>query len=151
MPTSRASNSSRWTPRSSSRGQDDTTPQRSAEIDFALFGLQRSLGGTMMLVKHRGIAASLIAILLLTAACSKPGSAFVGKWVNTKYGDGFEIVRNGDQFLFINSTTNTKRGAVYKDGGLQIGNDLRITYVQATDTILLSSDMFGQAEYKRAQ
>ncbi len=98
-------------------------------------------------------AALLVAALLLPIlACSKPGSEFVGKWVNTKNAnEQMEIVRNGDEFLIVEGST--KVGALYKDGGLEIAGALgnvRLTYVKSSGTIL-APGMFGQTEFKRAR
>lgn len=94
----------------------------------------------------------VLALVIAVAACSRPGSEFVGNWVDTKNAkETIQIVRNGDQYLIVHG--NEKIGAVYKDGGLEIGGSLgmaRLTYIKDSDTIL-APGFFGQSEYKRVK
>src|SRR5580704_12225790 len=90
----------------------------------------------------------LILVLLTVVAigCSRAGSEFVGKWVNTKNpNDRMEITRNGEQFLI--TTGGQKVGSTYKDGTLEISGvmgSVRITYIKDSDT-LLAPGFFGQS------
>lgn len=94
----------------------------------------------------------LALLAVLAVGCSRAGSEFVGKWVNTKnLNDVMEITRNGDQFLV--TVGRQKIGATYKDGMLEITGmmgSVKLTHVKDTDTIL-TPGFFGQSEYKRVK
>ena len=100
----------------------------------------------------RGWIPALLLLAVIAAGCSRPGSEFVGKWVNTREArDTMEITRNGDQFLITGR--GNKVGATYKDGSLEVSGivgSVRITYVKASDT-LIGPGLFGQTEYKRVK
>jgi hypothetical protein len=97
----------------------------------------------------RYISAFILSSVILTGCASK-GSEFLGAWVNTQNStDTFQIVRNGDEFLIVNSGNNV--GATYDKGMLEIKGILvstELTYDRKTDTIL-TPGFFGQTEYKR--
>jgi len=97
----------------------------------------------------RYISAFILSAVILTGCASK-GSEFLGSWVNTRNStDTFQIVRNGDEFLIVNS--GNKVGATYDKGMLEIKGILvstELTYDWKTDTIL-TPGFFGQTEYKR--
>ena len=92
---------------------------------------------------------SLLFLTVLTAACSRHGSEFVGKWINTTNPcDKFEITRNGQQFLL------GKVPATYKDDGtLQAPyalGTITVAYIKSSDTLaLVATGPSGQQEYKR--
>jgi hypothetical protein len=100
----------------------------------------------------RGWIPVLLLVAVIAAGCSRPGSEFVGKWVNTREArDTMEITRNGDAFLIAGH--GNKIAATYKDGSLEVSGvmgSIRITYVKDTDT-LLGPGLLGQSEYKRVK
>ena len=106
----------------------------------------------------------MVTLLIVVTACSRPGSEFVGNWVNTRDAkETMQIARNGDGYLIIQG--KNKIGAVYKDGGLEIGaalGQVRLTYVKSSDTVLApgslakasssaSHDVFQVSIFKRAK
>lgn len=106
----------------------------------------------------RKLIQSLLFLAVLTAGCSRRGSEFVGKWINTTNPcDKFEITRNDQQF-FVG-----KAPATYKkdDGTLQFpfamggffagaSTPATVTYVKSSDTlIVVGVPLAGQQEYKR--
>jgi hypothetical protein len=99
----------------------------------------------------RRVVLSAMLLAALVVGCSKPGSDFVGKWVNTQdASEVLDISRNGDGFLIGANGQNL--GATYKDGALQMDGMMgavSLTYVKSTDT-LLAPGVGGQGEYKRA-
>lgn len=92
----------------------------------------------------------LVLAIVSAAACSGPGSEFLGKWVDTKNADiKMEITRNGEQFLII--AGGEKVGAIYKDGGLEVSGamgSVRITHVRDSDTLIVPG-LSRPREYKR--
>jgi hypothetical protein len=96
---------------------------------------------------------SALLLALLLVGCSKPGSEFVGKWVNpANAGDSVQIDRNGTEFL-ITGPDATKIGATLKDETLTMASPMSgmtFTYVKSSDT-LLAPGVMGQVEYKRAK
>jgi hypothetical protein len=95
------------------------------------------------------ISISLISVVLLSG-CRSTGSEFVGKWVNIQNpNDCFQVSRNGDEFLIV--TRDSKVGAVYKDGTLEVKGAIlsaSLTYVKQTDTVL-GPGFYGEIEYRR--
>ena len=100
----------------------------------------------------RGWIPVLLLVAVIAARCSRPGSEYVGKWVNTREArDTMEITRNGDGFLI--AAGGNKMGATLKDGSLEVSGvlaSIRITYVKKTDTLIVPT-LIGQGEYKRAK
>ena len=97
----------------------------------------------------RFISAFIFSINILTGCASKD-SEFLGSWVNTRNTtDTFEIVRNGDEFLIVNSANRV--GATYEKGMLEVKGILvstELTYDRKDDTIL-TPGFFGQVVYRR--
>jgi len=95
---------------------------------------------------------TLLLLAMLFVGCSRPGSVFLGEWVNTTNpNDTVEIKRNGDQLLII--AGHDKVGATFKDGSLQVSSmmgTMTLTYIKSSDT-LVGPGFFGQTEYKRAK
>jgi len=95
---------------------------------------------------------ALLLLMVIAAGCSRSGSQFLGKWVNTRDArDTMEITRNGEQFLI--QVGSNRIGAAYKDGGLEVSGmmgSVKITYVKDSDT-LIAPGLFAQSEYKRAK
>jgi hypothetical protein len=96
---------------------------------------------------------SALILTMLVLGCTKPGSEFVGKWVNTRdTTDTVQMDRNGSEFL-ITGPDGTKIGASLKDETLTMAQPMSgvtFTYVKSSDS-LLSQGMMGQVEYKRAK
>ena len=102
----------------------------------------------------RKVVHCTLLLTVLMIGCSKPGSEFVGKWVNaTNSTDSWTISRNGDNFL-VTGPDNQSIGATYNNGTLSVpgvmGSALTFTYVKDTDS-LLAPGLFGQVTYKRAK
>jgi hypothetical protein len=95
---------------------------------------------------------ALLFLVVVATGCSRAGSEFLGKWVNTANArDTMEITRNGEQYLIV--AGGNKMGATYRDGGLEVPGmmgPVRLTYVKDSDT-LIAPGIFGQSEYKRAK
>lgn len=97
---------------------------------------------------------SLMLVTVLAAGCSKPGSEFVGKWVNSSNTtDTMDIERNGDQFT-ITGADQEKIPATYNNGSLQVagvmGSMMTLTYVKSSDSVV-APGLIGQVQYKRAK
>jgi hypothetical protein len=105
----------------------------------------------MLLVRKAFQSTLLLTVLMI--GCTKPGSEFLGKWVNSaNSADTAQIDRNGDEFL-ITGPDGTKIGATLKDETLTMAQPMggmSFTYVKSSDTIL-APGVFGQVEYKRAK
>jgi hypothetical protein len=105
-----------------------------------------------MRIVRTAIQSALI-LTMLGLGCTKPGSEFVGKWVNTRdTTDTVQMDRNGSEFL-ITGPDGTKSGASLKDETLTMAPPMQgvtFTYVKSSDS-LLSQGMMGQVEYKRAK
>jgi hypothetical protein len=121
-----------------------------------LFGNGRGrAGGEEMPTRlTRRVQGVLIAVVVLAASCSRPGSEFLGTWVNTMNPkETIEITRNGDQYLAV--VGGQKMGAIYKDGTLEVASPLmgtvRMTYVRESTTLLAASAMGASIEFKRQQ
>ena len=88
----------------------------------------------------------------LAAGCSKPGSEFVGKWVNAGNGmDTMQITRNGDQFD-ISGPGGPPVVATFSNGALHLPmpmGSVDMKYDRGTDTIQ-TPGLFGTTQYKRA-
>jgi hypothetical protein len=97
-----------------------------------------------------------VLLTVLIIGCSKAGSEFVGKWVNTNNPmDTMDITRNGDQFQIAGANQQTMDATYAKDGTLQMageaaGMGLSLTYVKSTDT-LQGPGMMGPTVYKRVK
>jgi hypothetical protein len=97
----------------------------------------------------RKLIPELLFLAVFITACSKQGSQFAGKWVNTTDPcDKIEITRNGGQFLI------GKAPATFKDDGtLQAPYALgaiTVTYIKSSETlVLVATGAPGQLEYKR--
>lgn len=95
---------------------------------------------------------SCVLLTVVAIGCSKPGSEFVGKWVNSTNGlDTLVISRNGDQFQ-IAGPDNQKINATFKDGTLQIPivtGTMDLKYVKSSDTLEAPGIMGPPVEYKR--
>ena len=107
----------------------------------------------MMRTVRKAIQSTLL-LTLLVIGCTKPGSEFVGKWVNSgNTSDTLDVSRNGDQFV-ITGPDGEKMPATYANGTLQVqgamGAALSLTYVKSSDTVT-TPGLFSQAEYKRAK
>jgi|ERR1035438_1178747 hypothetical protein len=89
---------------------------------------------------------------VVLTGCASSGSEFLGNWVNTKNPhDGFQVTRNGEEYLIVGEDQKPEVGAIYKDGTLEIKGTLlstNLTYVKRTDSIL-TPGFFGQIEYVR--
>ena len=100
----------------------------------------------------RRMVPSLLLLTILFVGCSRPGSVFLGKWVNTTNpNDTMEITRNGEQFLIL--AGRDKVGASFKDGSLQVQSmmgTMTLTYIKRSDT-MVGPGFFGLSEYKRAK
>jgi hypothetical protein len=104
-------------------------------------------------VIRKAIGATVL-LTVLIIGCTKAGSEFVGKWVNTNNSmDTLNITRNGDQFQITGANQQTMDATYAKDGTLQIsgvaGMGLNLTYVKSSDT-LQGPGMMGPTVYKRA-
>ena len=102
---------------------------------------------------RRAIQSTLV-FAVLAIGCSKPGSEFVGKWVNSgNTSDTLQIARSsGDQFT-VTGPDNSSMNATYNNGTLQVPGTmgaLTLTYVKSSDS-LTSPGILGQVEYKRAK
>ncbi|MGA1984205.1 MAG: hypothetical protein ABSG84_17290 [Acidobacteriaceae bacterium] len=102
---------------------------------------------------RKTVQATLI-LTVLMIGCSKAGSEFVGKWVNSSNSaDTMTIARNGDQFQITGANQQTMDATIAKDGTLQMaampGMDLSLTYVKSSDT-LQAPGLLGPTVYKRA-
>jgi hypothetical protein len=104
----------------------------------------------------RAVRTAIQSALILTTlvlGCTKPGSEFLGKWVNPgNPTDSVQVDRNGDEFL-VTGPDGTKIGATLKEETLTMAapmTGVTFTYVKNSDT-LLSPGVFGQVEYKRAK
>lgn len=97
---------------------------------------------------------SALLLVALVIGCTKPGSEFLGKWVNTHDAtDTINVDRNGSEFLITGPDGTTKIGATLKDETLTMAQPMAgvtYTYVKNSDS-LLSQGMMGQVEYKRAK
>lgn len=106
----------------------------------------------------------LLAVTALLLACSKPGSEYVGKWVNTGNPENtMEIVRNGNAFLVKETrpalfggkgeTRTSNVPAVLKDDLLQMQTALgaiSIGHIKESDTLTVPGLLGTSTEYKRA-
>ena len=101
----------------------------------------------------RTALASILLPLVLAIGCSKPGSEFVGKWVNSGDStDTMQITRTGDQFQIIGSD-NQPMNATFSDGALHVPmpmGSVDMKYDKGTDSIQ-TPGLFGTAQYKRAK
>ena len=92
----------------------------------------------------RKLIQSLLFLAVLTTACSRQGSEFVGKWVNTTDPcNKIEITRNGEQFLI--GKAPDIHPATYKDGTLQVPTALGaipVAYIQSSDTLVAGDDHY---------
>ena len=105
-----------------------------------------------------------LVVAVMLAACGHSGSEYLGKWQHTKNTvRTLEIVRNGENFLvsetapgFMSSgkLETSTRPATLKDGILHVETGLGkapITYVEATDRIMVPGLMGGNIEYVRVK
>ena len=94
---------------------------------------------------------SAVLLSTLVLGCSKPGSEFLGKWVNTTNpSDTLQVDRNGSEYM-LTGPDGTKIGGTVKDETLTMASPMSgitFTYVKSSDT-LLSTGVMGQTEYKR--
>jgi len=109
----------------------------------------------MMRMVRKAVQSTLL-LTLLVIGCSKPGSEFVGKWVNSgNTADTLDVSRNGDQFVITGpdgekmpATFNSSNDTLQVQGPM--GAALSLTYVKSSDTVT-TPGLFGQAEYKRVK
>ena len=101
----------------------------------------------------RKLIPPLLFLAVLTVACSRQGSEYLGKWVNTtKPSDTMEITRNGEQYLL-----SGKVPATYKDGALQVAGPfgtITLTYIKSSDTLVLyqgAGILSERDEFKRVK
>ena len=103
----------------------------------------------------RKAVGSVLLVTVLMIGCTKAGSEFVGKWVNSNNPvDTLNITRNGDQFQIVGANQQTMDATYAKDGTLQMGGmpagmDMSLTYVKSSDT-LQTAGILGPTVYKRA-
>jgi hypothetical protein len=107
---------------------------------------------------------SVFILSLSLISCAKSSNEYLGKWQDPARPNSgtLEISRNGDNYL-VNITVRGMFGgkpqtttvpAVAKDGLLQVEGALHgttLTYVKATDGLLLSGGFGGNAEMKRVK
>lgn len=107
----------------------------------------------------------LLVVTALLLACSKPGSEYLGQWVNT--GDAqntLEIVRNGEGFLVKETrpalfggqgeTRTNNMPAVLRDDVLQMQTALgaiSIGHIKESDTLTVPGLLGISTEYRRAE
>ncbi len=101
----------------------------------------------------RTALASILLPLVLAIGCSKPGSEFVGKWVNAGNSmDTMQITRAGDQFQIV-GPDNQPINATFSDGALHVPmlmGSVDMKYDKNTDSIQ-TPGLFGTTQYKRAK
>jgi hypothetical protein len=102
----------------------------------------------------RTAVASVLLPMALAIGCSRPGSEFVGKWVNTGNSmDTLEITRgNNDQYQIVGPQDQPIQ-ATYSDGALHVPmavGTLDLKYDSDTKTIQTPA-FSGMTEYKRAK
>jgi len=101
----------------------------------------------------RSVLASAGLSAALLTGCSKPGSEFVGKWVNAGNNmDTMQITRSGDQFQ-IAGPGGPPVVATFSDGALHVPMPMAsvdMKYDKGSDTIQ-TPGLFGTTQYKRAQ
>lgn len=107
----------------------------------------------------------VLALTALLLACSKPGSEYLGNWVNTgNVENTLEIVRNGDGYLVKETrpalfggqgeTRTSNIPAVLKDDLLQMQTALgaiSIGHIKESDTLTVPGLLGTSTEYKRAE
>jgi hypothetical protein len=101
----------------------------------------------------RKALASAVVLAALVAGCSKPGSEYVGKWVNAGNSmDTMQITRNGDQFQ-IAGPEGPPVVATFSESSLHVPmpmGSIDMKYDKGTDTIQ-TPGLFGTTQYKRSK
>jgi len=115
-------------------------------------------------MRKYALVSVVLSLVLAFSACSKQGSEYLGKWqdpANPNSGT-LEVSRNGDNYLikitapgfFGGKPQTTTTSAVAKDGLLHMEGAMGgtvLTYVKATDGLLISGGFGGNAEMKRVK
>lgn len=110
-------------------------------------------------IKNALFLATILGVLVFVSACKHSGREYVGSWENPKNTHNqFDITLDGEHFL-VKETQGAwpyrqeTLPATLTDGILEIKGEigvLRLTYVKATDTLLVPSPMDdSNVEFRR--